>query len=240
MLIEDWPLTKIRPYPNNPRVLRNAAEKVAESIKAFGWRQPIVVDAEGVIIVGHSRLAAAQLLKLKKAPVHVAVDLTPDQVRALRIADNKTGTYSGWDDAKLADELAEIMAGLGNVSVTGFSQSEFDALEMQARAEVERFTAPAPQAGATDSPATPVPASAGDEDDFNLGDDDGETGQPETGMPATAGTAAAQPDLVPFNVLLQVDDRQTVYDAIAAAKQRHTLKTTAEALVVIARAYDHA
>lgn len=87
MHIEDWPLAKIRPYPNNPRVLRNAAEKVAESIKAFGWRQPIVVDAEGVIIVGHSRLEAAKLLKLATAPVHVARELTADQVRALRVAE---------------------------------------------------------------------------------------------------------------------------------------------------------
>lgn len=87
MLIEDWPIARVRPYPNNPRVLRNAAEKVAESIKAFGWRQPIVVDAEGVIIAGHGRHAAAQLLKLKKVPVHVAADLTPDQVRALRVAE---------------------------------------------------------------------------------------------------------------------------------------------------------
>lgn len=87
MHIEDWPLAKIRPYPNNPRVLRNAAEKVAESIKAFGWRQPIVVEAEGVIIVGHSRLEAAKLLKLATAPVHVARELTADQVRALRVAE---------------------------------------------------------------------------------------------------------------------------------------------------------
>lgn len=61
MHIEDWSITKVRPYPNNPRVLRNAAEKVAESIKAFGWRQPIVVDADGVIIAGHGRHAAAEI-----------------------------------------------------------------------------------------------------------------------------------------------------------------------------------
>jgi ParB-like chromosome segregation protein Spo0J len=117
MLIEDWPIAKARPYPNNPRVLRNAAEKVAESIKAFGWSQPIVVDGEGVIVAGHGRHAAAQLLKLKTVPVHVAKDLTPDQVRALRIADNKTATFSEWDDAKLADELAEIVRSMAEAGL---------------------------------------------------------------------------------------------------------------------------
>lgn len=75
MQIQDWPIADVRPYPNNPRVLRNAAEKVAESIKAFGWRQPIVVDEQGVVIIGHSRLAAAKLLKLATVPVHVAAGL---------------------------------------------------------------------------------------------------------------------------------------------------------------------
>ena len=102
MQIEDWPIAEVRPYPNNPRVLRNAAEKVAESIRAFGWRQPIVVDEQGVIIIGHSRLAAAKLLKLDAVPVHVARGLSDAQVLALRVADNKTAEFSTWDDQKLA------------------------------------------------------------------------------------------------------------------------------------------
>ena len=230
MLIEDWPITKVRPYPNNPRVMRNAAEKVAESIKAFGWRQPIVVDAEGVIIAGHGRHAAAQLLKLKTVPVHVAHDLGPDEVRALRVADNKTATFSGWDDAKLADELAVIFEGLGKTAVTGFSQSELDAILMRASAEVPAIAAPA--------------GSPADEDeDFDLGDDapDGDSGggdlpaaDPEA---AAASSPAPAPDLVPFNALMTVDARQVVYDAIAQAKRRHTLETTADALLVIARSY---
>lgn len=233
MLIEDWPIAKVRPYPNNPRVLRNAAEKVAESIKAFGWRQPIVLDADGVIIAGHSRHAAAQLLKLKTVPVHVAKDLSPDQVRALRIADNKTAEASGWDDAKLADELAEILAGAEAATYTGFSQSELDAILMRASAEVASITAPAV--------AQPEPASD-DDDDFDLGDDspaDADTGgdlppaegrgQSESSPPAT--------DLVPFNALMTVDARQVVYDAVTRAKQRHSLQTTADALLAISRSY---
>lgn len=237
MLIEDWPVAKVRPYPNNPRVLRNAAEKVAESIREFGWRQPIVVDAEGVIIAGHSRHAAAQLLKLKKVPVHVAKDLTPDQVRALRIADNKTATFSDWDDAKLADELAEIMSGLGAVTMTGFSQAEFDAIEMKTRAEIDRIAALSVTPSAQ-QPAQPAPA-ADDDDDFDLGDDaPAETTSSDLPAAGAGGPAASSPpDLVPFNALLTVENRQVVYDAIAKAKQRHSLQTTADALLAISRSY---
>ena len=87
MQIEHWPIEKVRSYPNNPRVLRNAAEKVAESIREFGWRQPIVVDDDGVIIIGHGRLAAAKLLKLETVPVHVASGMPAGKVRALRMAE---------------------------------------------------------------------------------------------------------------------------------------------------------
>lgn len=236
MLVEDWALSKIKPYPNNPRVLRNAAEKVAESIKAFGWRQPIVVDEDGVIIIGHSRLAAAQLLKLKKVPVHVATGLTADQVRALRVADNKTGTFADWDQGKLADELQAIMAGLGSVTVTGFSQAEFDALEMQAKAALAEIKLP----------GQPAPAPDPEDDDFDLGGDESDTSGADLDMPGADPQAsgsgsddAGEPrrDMVPFNVLMDVDHRQVVYDAIAKAKQANGLETTADALLVIARSY---
>lgn len=231
MLIEEWPIAKARPYPNNPRVLRNAAEKVAESIKAFGWRQPIVVDADGVIIAGHGRHAAAQLLKLKTVPVHVAHDLSPDQVRALRVADNKTATFSGWDDAKLADELAVILEGLGTTAVTGFGQSELDAILMRASAEVASITGPASE------------PAADEDDDFDLGDDAPDAAPDGGDLPASdpdapaASSPTPSPDLVPFNALMTVDARQVVYDAIAHAKRQHSLETTADALQVIARSY---
>lgn len=238
MQVEDWPTGKVHPYPNNPRVLRNAAEKVAESIKAFGWRQPIVVDDEGVIIIGHSRLAAAKLLKLKKVPVHVATGLSPDQVRALRVADNKTATFSDWDEGKLADELQAIMAGLGSVSVTGFSQAEFDAIEQQTKAELQRLAIPA-------LAQIPTGTQPGDEDpeegDFDLdgqdADADADIGQRETGA---TDTADPRRDMVPFNVLMDVDARQVVYDAVAKAKQQHGLETTADALMIICRSYCNA
>lgn len=90
MKIEVWNLDRIRPYPNNPRINDDAVDAVAASIREFGVRQAIVVDTDGVIICGHTRFKAAQKLGLEKLPVHVAKDLTPEQIKAYRIADNKT------------------------------------------------------------------------------------------------------------------------------------------------------
>jgi ParB-like chromosome segregation protein Spo0J len=77
MKIEMWQIDRVRPYPQNPRVNDDAVDAVLTSLKEFGWRQPIVVDAEGVIIVGHTRRLAALKMGLTEVPVHVATDLTP-------------------------------------------------------------------------------------------------------------------------------------------------------------------
>lgn len=229
MLIEDWPLDKIRPYPNNPRVMRNAAEKVAESLRAFGPRQPIVVDEDGVVIIGHTRLAAAIVLNWPTFPVHVAVGLSADQVRALRIADNKTSEFAAWDDAKLHDELAEILAGLGGVGVTGFSQSEFDALDMRARAEIERLDAQITPR------VTAAPVAVAEPDDAEEGDEDAT--DDNTAEDADPVEASHPVDLVPFNALMTVDARQIVFDAIAKAKRSAGVQTTADALHTICQDY---
>ena len=97
MKIELRKISDIKPYPQNPRVNDDAVDAVAASIREFGFRQPIVVDTEGVIIVGRTRWKAAQKLGLEKVPVHVAKDLTPVQIKAYRIADNQTNTLAGWD-----------------------------------------------------------------------------------------------------------------------------------------------
>lgn len=236
MLCEDWPLDRIRPYPNNPRVMRNAAEKVADSLREFGPRQPIVVDDDGVVIIGHTRLAAAKLLKWATFPVHVAVGMTADQVRALRIADNKTSEFASWDDAKLHDELAAILEGLGTIEATGFSQSEFDAIEMQARAEMDRFSQPATPPAAPALPTEPQDPNLGDDgapdvEDATLPDDD----QPDGG--GHADSAPAAQDMVPFTALMPIESRDVLFDAINRAKKTHGLQQTADALVVIARSY---
>jgi len=124
MKISAWPLEQIKPYERNPRIHGDAIDAVARSIETFGFRQPIVVDADGVIVVGHARYFAAVKLKLKRAPVHVANDLTPDQVKAYRIADNKVGELSEWDLEKLGLEFADLKAADFDTSVLAFDDDE--------------------------------------------------------------------------------------------------------------------
>ena len=97
MKIADWPIEDVTPYPDNPRLISVAAvSAVAKSISRFGFRQPIVVDADGVIVMGHTRHLAAQRLGMDKVPVHVAESLTEEEARALRLLDNRSGEFSNW------------------------------------------------------------------------------------------------------------------------------------------------
>ena len=105
MQVYTWKIGDVHPYENNPRNNAAAVKPVANSIKEFGWQQPIVVDKDGVIIVGHTRYKAAKMLKLKEVPVVVADNLTPDQVKAYRVADNSTGEVAVWDIPLLTAEI---------------------------------------------------------------------------------------------------------------------------------------
>jgi DNA modification methylase len=122
-------LEDIRPYERNPRdIPTQAIAKVANSIQTYGWRQPIVVDGERVIIIGHTRLLAAQKLGLQQAPVHIAENLTPEQVRMLRLADNRTHQETFWNEELLGMELLDL-EGLGvDLDLTGFDMDEIDRL----------------------------------------------------------------------------------------------------------------
>lgn len=110
MIIVEKKLDELREYGNNPRNNENAVAAVAASIKEFGFKVPIVIDADGVIIAGHTRAKAAAMLGLQTVPCIVADDLTEEQIRAFRLADNKTGELAGWDFEKLEAELAELSA----------------------------------------------------------------------------------------------------------------------------------
>lgn len=110
---------KLIPYINNPRVNDNAVDKVAASIKEFGFKNPILIDKENVIIAGHTRLKAAKKLGLKKVPVIRVEDLTENQIKAFRIADNKTAEFADWDIELLNIELEDI----GEI-FTGFDEIE--------------------------------------------------------------------------------------------------------------------
>lgn len=98
-------IVDIMPYENNPRHNEDAVKKVAESIKEFGFKVPIVIDENNVIITGHTRHKAAFLLGMDRIPCIMADDLSEDQIRAFRLADNKVAEFSTWDFEKLKDEI---------------------------------------------------------------------------------------------------------------------------------------
>ena len=128
MKIEQAALDSVTPYARNPRNNADAVAKVAASIKEYGWRQPIVIDEERVIIAGHTRLMAAQRLGLEKVPVHIATGLTPQQVKAYRLADNRVAAEAEWDRDLLALELGELNNEDYDLTVTGFDDDELAAL----------------------------------------------------------------------------------------------------------------
>lgn len=105
MRIVEKNIDSLTPYHNNPRHNENAVAAVAESIREFGFKVPIVIDSDGVIVAGHTRHKAAQKLGLKKVPCIIADDLTPEQIKAFRVADNKVSELSEWDFEKLEQEL---------------------------------------------------------------------------------------------------------------------------------------
>lgn len=135
MKIESIDLDKIIPYENNPRFNDDAVEYVASSIKAFGFKVPIVIDKNNVIVTGHTRVKAAELLGLEKVPCIKADDLTDDQIKAFRIADNKVSEFAEWDYDKLDIELEDIdidMTSFGiDIDIGSFDNIEADNIEEQ-------------------------------------------------------------------------------------------------------------
>lgn len=122
MEIQEKSIDSIKPYENNPRINDEAVPFVAESIEKFGWQQPIVIDRDNVIIAGHTRYKAALRLGLKTVPCKYADELTPEEVDAYRIADNKTAELSTWDEDKLTTELEKCAA--FDMSAFGFDAQD--------------------------------------------------------------------------------------------------------------------
>ena len=122
MQIYDKRLDEIKPYENNPRHNDNAVDAVANSIREFGFKVPIVVDSGGVIVAGHTRYKAAKKLGLDKVPCIIADDLTDEQVSAFRLADNKVGELATWDLDTLKVELDNI--GEVDLSDMGFDLND--------------------------------------------------------------------------------------------------------------------
>ena len=146
MQVETWPIHRLIPYDKNPRLNDDAIEAVARSIQEFGFRQPIVVDDEGVIIIGHTRLKAARRLGLTEVPVHVAHGLSPEKIKALRIADNKTAEIAEWNLELLPIELTELQGMDFDLGLLGFDQDE-----------LAKLLDPGVQEGLTDPDEIPAP-----------------------------------------------------------------------------------
>src|SRR5580698_8650490 len=124
-----WPIERPIPYARNSRKIpQRAIDKVAASIKEFGFRQAIVVDKDGVIICGHTRWLAAKKLGLREVPVHVAENLTPAQVKAYRLMDNRSHQETDWDLDLLGPELEDLKGMDFDLALTGFDERELEDL----------------------------------------------------------------------------------------------------------------
>lgn len=117
-------ISEIVPYENNPRLNDEAIKPVANSIKQFGFKVPIIIDSNNVIIAGHTRLKAAKQLDMDKVPCIIASDLTEEQIKAFRLADNKVAEFSSWDYEKLEEELTNIVN--IDMSAFDFEKPKFD------------------------------------------------------------------------------------------------------------------
>ena len=133
--IEMLKIGDLKPYDKNPRLNDNAVDSVANSIKEFGFKTPIVVDKNYVIINGHTRLKAAQKLGLEEVPCIIANDLTDKQVKALRIADNKTAELADWDMPLLSD----IIKDLDGFNFEDFGFGEVELMMLTEDIEPEKF-----------------------------------------------------------------------------------------------------
>ena len=133
MEVIDKQIEELTPYAKNPRKNDQAVNAVAASIKEFGFKVPIVIDSAGVIVAGHTRLKAALLLGLETVPCVVADDLTEEQIKAFRLADNKTAELAEWDLALLDEEIAEL-------TDIDMSQFGFDTQIMAAAPEIQEDT----------------------------------------------------------------------------------------------------
>ena len=128
-------VNELMPYENNPRHNDDAVEYVANSIEQFGFKVPIIIDKDNVIVAGHTRLKAAKKLGMEYVPCILADDLSDEQVRAFRLADNKVGELAGWDFTKRDEELAKILD--IDMSMFSFKEDEFDINDMFEKVETQ-------------------------------------------------------------------------------------------------------
>ena len=208
MNIKQIPIKDITPYANNPRKNDRSLPKVKASIKEFGFKQPIVVDKENVIIVGHTRYQASLDLGLAKVPVLVANDLTDQQVKAYRIADNKVAQDSEWDIELLKLELGEIDKSNIAVDITGFSKAEIESLNLDTITATEGLNEISNE-------------SNNNEDSIYEGVVD-----------------ELSDDYVNINFTMKVSERKKVFNIINLIKTKEGYATSSEALIKLCNDYN--
>ena len=124
MDIEQWPIERFREYENNPRVNDHVVDRFAEIIDRFGFRVPMLVQSDGLIVDGHFRLKAARQLGLEVLPVILCDDMSEDEIKAFRLSVNKASELAEWDMDLLADEIKALQDSDFNIEVIGFDASE--------------------------------------------------------------------------------------------------------------------
>lgn len=222
--IELWPVDRLRPYERNARTHGDAQlAQLAASIQEFGFTAPILVDSEDGILAGHGRLAAARLVGMEQVPVVVLDHLTPEQRRTYVLADNKLAENAGWDEERLAAELGELLEADFDLSVLGFGEDDLrrltDGLELGEFEQLSQALAPGVErAEPEEQPGLGLGAGDGEDDD---GDATGESGEVE--------------ERHVFSVSMRWDDREQVLAAVTAAKAKHGLEGSAEALALVCR-----
>jgi DNA modification methylase len=144
MQIVNISLNDLQPYENNPRKNDQAVDKVAKSIKQFGFKVPLVVDKNNVIIAGHTRYKASKKLGLKEVPCIIADDLNENQIKAFRIADNRVGQEAEWDFDLLQEELEELI-GSFDLSELGFESEELDFMQEEIKIVEDDFDVELPE-----------------------------------------------------------------------------------------------
>ena len=142
MNVKEISIADLKPYKNNPRKNDSAVEAVTKSIEQFGFKVPLVIDSKNVIVAGHTRYKAAKLLKLEKVPCIVADDLTPEQIKAFRLADNKTAEFAEWDFEKLGFELVELKKFDFDMAEFNFDLSNIDGVYVSPDDFGENFSLP--------------------------------------------------------------------------------------------------
>ncbi len=211
MNIETISITEIKPYENNPRKISDkAVDKVALSLKEFGWQQPIVVDENNIIIAGHTRHKAAEKLGFREVPVFKAVGLSEEKVKAYRFMDNRSHEETAWDWDLAVKEISELIdKNQIDEQLLGFDEGEFDYIKLRFQ-EMET--------------------------DRNIKNNQEEGGDETVRTSNTFSNPSDENQrFVEFSILLTEEDRKELYKVLNNIKETNNLKTFAESVMFLVR-----